>query len=177
MTGGFYLNNELTDFSFVPEKDGVAVANRVEGGKRPRSSMAPTIVLSMAADGSKGDFFMATGSPGGSTIPQYVLKTLVGVIDWGLDAQQSSNLIDFGATNSPTTVVGGEHPNVVATNNGANDPLVTGLRALGHTVNLGAQSSGVNSIIRSSDSAGRRVWTGGTDPRREGIVLGDAIAP
>ena len=73
-------------------------------------------------------------------------------------------------------MVGGEHPNIVATNNGANDPLVTGLRALGHTVNLGAQSSGVNSIIRSQVD-GRRVWTGGTDPRREGIVLGDAFAP
>jgi gamma-glutamyltranspeptidase/glutathione hydrolase len=177
MVDGFLLNNQLTDFSATPtDGTGALIANRVAPGKRPRSSMAPTIVLSMAADGSKGDFFMATGSPGGSTIPQYVLKTLIGVIDWGLDAQQSSNLVDFGATNSPTTVVGGEHPNIVATNNGANDPLVTGLRALGHTVNLGAQSSGVNSIIRSQVD-GRRVWTGGTDPRREGIVLGDAFAP
>ena len=99
--------------------------------------MAPTLVFRMAADGSKGDFFMATGSPGGGTIPQYVLKTLVGALDWGLDAQQSSNLIDFGASNSPTTTIGGEHPNVNIANNGANDPLITGLRALGHTISTG----------------------------------------
>ncbi|MEO7114551.1 MAG: gamma-glutamyltransferase family protein [Caldimonas sp.] len=178
MVDGFLLNNQLTDFSSSPtDGTGALIANRVAPGKRPRSSMAPTIVLTKAADGSKGDFFMATGSPGGGTIPQYVVKALVGVLDWGLDAQQSSNLVDFGASNSPTTSVGGEHPNIVATNNGANDPLVIGLRALGHTVSVNAQASGVNSIVRSSDSSGRRVWTGGTDPRREGIVLGDTFVP
>ena len=178
MVDGFLLNNQLTDFSATPtDASGVLIANRVAPGKRPRSSMAPTIVLTKNADGSKGDFFMATGSPGGGTIPQYVLKTLVGVLDWGLDAQQSTNLVDFGASNSPTTSIGSEHPNIVAANNGAADPLAIGLRALGHTVTLSAQSSGVNSIVRSSDSAGRRVWTGGTDPRREGIVLGDAYVP
>ncbi len=120
-----------------PTRTGAPIANRVAPGKRPRSSMAPTLVFRMAADGSKGDFFMATGSPGGGTIPQYVLKTLVGVLDWGLDAQQSSNLVDFGASNGPTTTIGGEHPNVNIANNGANDPLITGLRALGHTVSTG----------------------------------------
>ena len=118
---------------------------------------------------------MATGSPGGGTIIQYVVKTLVGALDWGLDAQQATSMIDFGAANSPTTNVGGEHPNVVATNNGANDPLVTGLRAMGHTVSVSAQSSG---ITRSCAARQRRAGvSGGADPRREGFVLGDTFTP
>jgi gamma-glutamyltranspeptidase / glutathione hydrolase len=175
MTHGFLLNHQLTDFSAAPtDANGNPIANRLAPGKRPRSSMAPTLVFRVAADGSQGDFYMATGSPGGGTIPQYVLKTLVGALDWGLDAQQSSGLVDFGASNSPTTTVGGEHPDILAANNGASDPLVTGLRALGHTVSLAAQSSGVNSIIRVQ--AGGEL-TGGTDPRREGVVLGDTFVP
>jgi gamma-glutamyltranspeptidase/glutathione hydrolase len=175
MVDGFLLNNQLTDFSASPtDSTGALVANRVAPGKRPRSSMAPTIVFRKAADGSIGDFAMATGSPGGSSIPWYVVKTLVGALDWGLDAQQASNLIDFGATNNPTTTVGGEHPNVDATNNGANDPLVIGLRALGHTVSVSAQSSGVNSIMRIQHN-GLPALAGGTDPRREGVVLGDTF--
>jgi gamma-glutamyltranspeptidase/glutathione hydrolase len=177
MTHGFLLNNQLTDFSATPtDATGALIANRVAPLKRPRSSMAPTLVFRMAADGSKGDFFMATGSPGGGTIPQYVLKTLVGALDWGLDAQQSSGLIDFGASNGPTTTIGGEHPNVNTANNGANDPLITGLRALGHTISTGAQSSGVNSVMRVQ-SGGSPALAGGTDPRREGVVLGDTFAP
>ena len=177
MTNGFLLNNQLTDFSAAPtDSSGVPIANRVAPGKRPRSSMAPTLVFKTAANGSIGDFFMATGSPGGGTIPQYVLKTLVGVLDWGLDAQQSSGLIDFGASNAPTTTVGGEHPNVNIANNGNNDPLITGLRARGHTVSTGAQSSGVNSIIRVTVN-GAPALAGGTDPRREGVVLGDNALP
>ena len=177
MTRGFLLNNQLTDFSAAPtDATGALIANRLAAGKRPRSSMAPTLVFRMNADGSRGDFLMATGSPGGGTIPQYVLKTVVGVLDWGLDAQQSSGLIDFGASNSPTTTVGGEHPNVNITANGANDPLITGLRALGHTVSTAAQSSGVNTIIRTQVN-GTNVLQGGTDPRREGVVLGDTFVP
>ena len=177
MTNGFLLNNQLTDFSAAPtDANGVLIANRVQAGKRPRSSMAPTLVFKIGPDGKIGDFVMGTGSPGGSTIPQYVAKTLVGALDWGLDAQQSSGLVDFGATNSPTTTVGGEHPNVNIANNGANDPLITGLRALGHTVSTAAQSSGVNSIMRVQLN-GAPVLSGGTDPRREGIVLGDTFNP
>jgi gamma-glutamyltranspeptidase/glutathione hydrolase len=177
MTNGFLLNNQLTDFSAQPtDSGGIPVANRVQPGKRPRSSMAPTMVFRQAADGSIGDFLMATGSPGGGTIPQYVVKTLVGVLDWGLDAQQSSGLVDFGASNNPSTTVGGEHPNIDATSNGGNDPLVTGLRALGHTVSIGAQASGVNTVLRSQ-SGGAAGWMGGTDPRREGVVLGDTFNP
>ncbi len=177
MTRGFLLNNQLTDFSAAPtDASGRPIANRVAPGKRPRSSMAPTLVFKIAADGSKGDFVMATGSPGGGTIPQYVVKTLVGTLDWGLDAQQSSGLVDFGASNSPTTNIGGEHPNVAAANDGAADALVTGLRALGHTVGLGAQASGINSIVRVQLN-GAPALQGGTDPRREGVVLGDTVVP
>ncbi len=124
MTNGFLLNNQLTDFSAQPtDSGGVPVANRVQPGKRPRSSMAPTMVFRQAADGSIGDFLMATGSPGGGTIPQYVVKTLVGVLDWG-STPNSPRDSSTSAPNNPSTTVGGEHPNIDATNNGANDPLV-----------------------------------------------------
>jgi gamma-glutamyltranspeptidase/glutathione hydrolase len=177
MARGFILNNELTDFSAAPaDMDGNAIANRVAPGKRPRSSMAPTLVFRKADDGSRGDFLMGTGSPGGSTIIQYVVKTVIGVLDWGLDAQQATSMVDFGAQNTPTTNVGGEHPNIDETNDGANDPLVTGLQALGHTVSVNAQSSGIGTII-VSEEGGDRVLTGGADPRREGAVLGDLFVP
>ncbi len=86
MANGYLLNNELTDFSFEPEQNGQAVANRVEGGKRPRSSMAPTIVLKNGAP------YPAVGSPGGSRIIGYVAKTLVAHLDWGMDIQQAIDL-------------------------------------------------------------------------------------
>jgi len=168
---------QTTDFSVNPtDGSGVPIANRVAANKRPRSSMAPTLVFKTAADGTRGDFYMGTGSPGGSTIIQYVVKTLVGVLDWNLEAQQATSLVDFGAANSPTTNVGGEHPNVNATSNGAGDPLVTGLRAMGHTVSVSAQSSGISTIVRVP-SNGTTVLAGGADPRREGVVLGDVITP
>lgn len=177
MVGGFLLNNQLTDFSASPtDSTGALVANRLAPGKRPRSSMAPTLVFQKAADGNIGDFAMATGSAGGGSIPWHVVKTLVGALDWGLDAQQSSNLINFGATNSATTTVGGEHPNVNIANNGMNDSLISGLIALGHTVSTSAQASSVNSIMRAF-LKGVPVWAGGTDPRREGVVLGDTFIP
>jgi gamma-glutamyltranspeptidase/glutathione hydrolase len=175
-TRGFLLNNQLTDFSFDPvDSSGAAIANKVGPNKRPRSSMAPTIVFSKAADGSKGDFLMATGSPGGATIIQFVTKTLIGVIDWKLDAQQATSMVNFGAANSPTTGVGGEHPYIDSSNSGLNDPLLNGLRALGHTVSFAAQSSGVSTIVKTmSPSRGSPVYVGGADPRREGIALGDS---
>ncbi|GKS73763.1 gamma-glutamyltransferase [Acidovorax sp. SUPP950] len=177
MTQGFLLNNQLTDFSATPtDSTGAVVANRVEAGKRPRSSMAPTLVFKKAADGSMGDFLMGTGSPGGGTIIQYVVKTVVGALDWGLDAQQATSLVDFGASNSPTTSLGGEHPAINSSNGGNNDPLITGLRALGHTVSTSAQSSGTSTIIRVQRN-GESVLQGGADPRREGVVLGDTYKP
>ncbi len=172
--GGFLLNNQLTDFSFTPtDATGALIANRLAPGKRPRSSMSPTIAFRTHSDGSRGEFRLATGSPGGSTIIQYVVKTLVGFVDWGLDAQQATAMVDFGAANTATTNVGGEHPNVDITNTGNNDALITGLRALGHTVGTGAQSSGVATIVRRSNPAGFYYLEGGADPRREGVVLGD----
>jgi gamma-glutamyltranspeptidase/glutathione hydrolase len=179
MTQGFMLNNQLTDFSANPNDTvdpSIKVANRVAPGKRPRSTMAPTLVFKKQSDGSMGEFVMGTGSPGGGTIIQFVVKTVVGALDWGLDAQQATSLVDFGASNSATTNVGGEHPNIDATNSGLNDPLVAGLIGLGHKVSVSAQSSGVSTVIRTS-VGGKTVLTGGADPRREGIVLGDTFTP
>jgi len=178
MTHGFLLNNQLTDFSVQASDASGPIANSVAANKRPRSSMAPTLVFKMNPDGSMGDFLMGTGSPGGATIIQYVVKTLVGVLDWGLNAQQATSMVDFGATNSATTQVGGEHPNVNASAPagglaGGNDTLVTGLRALGHAVSVNAQSSGISTIVKTSAN----VLEGGADPRREGIVLGDTFRP
>ncbi|MFT3805247.1 MAG: gamma-glutamyltransferase family protein [Burkholderiaceae bacterium] len=164
MTNGFLLTNQLTDFSAQPiDADGKPIANRVEPGKRPRSTMAPTLVFRGAGP---GEFVMATGSPGGGAIIQYVLKTVVGVLDWNLDAQQATSLVNFGATNSPTTNVDGSNPALDTS------ALVQGLQALGHTVSTSAQSSGVGTIVRVR-KADQWVLQGGVDPRREGIVLGD----
>ncbi|KQU03329.1 gamma-glutamyltransferase [Rhodococcus sp. Leaf7] len=171
MTEGFVLNNQLTDFSAQPAgPDGVPVANRVEPGKRPRSSMAPTIVFERGDDGSRGDVRLVTGSPGGSVIIQFVVKNLVSMLDWGLDPQQAVSAPNVGAANAPTTNVGGEHPNIDAAADGAADPLVTQLRAMGHQVSVADQSSGSSALVRTDDG-----WTGGADPRREGVVMGDGV--
>jgi gamma-glutamyltranspeptidase / glutathione hydrolase len=181
MTNGFLLNNQLTDFSVLPSDTTGPIANRVQANKRPRSSMAPTLVFKMADDGSMGDFLMGTGSPGGATIIQYVIKTVVGVLDWGMNAQQATSMVDFGAANSTTTSVGGEHPNVNASVPagglaGGSDLLVSGLRTLGHTVSVNSQSSGISTIVKTVRN-GANVLEGGADPRREGIVLGDSFKP
>jgi len=176
-TCGFLLNNQLTDFSREPhDADGALIANRIGPNKRPRSSMAPTLVFVRNSDGSRGDFLMATGSPGGARIIQFVLKTIIGVVDWGLDAQQATAMVNFGAANTPVTGIGGEHPYIDVTNNGANDPLIRGLRALGHIVSLEAQSSGGSTVVRAGrigQSAAR--YFGGADPRREGLAMGDTL--
>jgi gamma-glutamyltranspeptidase/glutathione hydrolase len=164
MVDGFLLTNQLTDFSAAPaDADGNPIANRVEPGKRPRSTMAPTLVFRGTAP---GDFVMATGSPGGGAIIQYVLKTVVGALDWKLDAQQATSLVDFGASNSPTTNVDGSNTTLDLTN------LVDGLKAKGHTVSTSAQSSGISTIMRVNKD-GKAQLEGGVDPRREGIILGD----
>lgn len=169
MVDGFLLNNQLTDFSAEPTApDGAPVANRVAPGKRPRSTMAPTLVFDTDAGGARGPLYAVAGSPGGSTIIQFVVKTLVGMLDWGLDPQQAVSMVDFGAANSPTTNVGGEHPVVDISDDGRHDPLVTGLRDLGHEVDIADQSSGLSAIVRSGPG-----WVGGADPRREGAVMGD----
>lgn len=164
MTHGFLLTNQLTDFSAQPvDGAGTPVANRVAPGKRPRSTMAPTLVFRGAAP---GDFVMATGSPGGGTIIQYVLKTVVGALDWGLDAQQATSLVDFGASNSATTSVDGANTTLDTS------ALIAGLQAMGHRVSNSAQSSGISTIMRVQKD-GKWVLEGGVDPRREGIVLGN----
>jgi gamma-glutamyltranspeptidase / glutathione hydrolase len=169
MVDGFVLNNQLTDFAADPRTpDGSPVANRVQPGKRPRSSMAPTLVFDSSPTG-RGALYAVTGSPGGSTIIQFVVKTLVAMLDWGLNPQQAVSLVDFGADNSPQTNVGGEDPEINRSDNGDHDPLVQGLRALGHQVNLADQSSGLSAITRSSSK-----WAGGADPRRDGLVMGDS---
>lgn len=169
MSDGFVLNNQLTDFSATPTgPDGQPLANRVEPGKRPRSSMAPTLVFDRTADGARGDLQYVLGSPGGSVIIQFVVKTLVGMLDWGLDPQQAVSAVDFGAANSPATGVGGEHPGIDTANDGAADPLVKRLRELGHQVSVAPQSSGLSALQRDGDG-----WIGGADPRREGAVMGD----
>lgn len=168
MVDGFILNNQLTDFSAEPVgPDGVQVPNRVEPGKRPRSTMAPTLIFEKSG-AARGPLFATLGSPGGATIIQFVVKTVVGMIDWSMDPQQAVGMVNFGAANSPKTNVGGEHPNADTADNGDHDALVQGLRKLGHQVDLADQSSGLSAIVRGSPG-----WTGGADPRREGLVMGD----
>lgn len=168
LVDGFLLNNQLTDFAAEPlSPEGIPVANRVEPGKRPRSTMAPTLIFDKSGPG-RGPLYAVLGSPGGSVIIQFVVKTVVGITDWGLDAQQAVSMVDFGASNTPETNVGGEHPAIDTSGNGAHDPLVEGLRKLGHQVDLADQSSGLSAIVRTAPG-----WTGGADPRREGLVMGD----
>ncbi|MBB4854549.1 gamma-glutamyltranspeptidase/glutathione hydrolase [Mycobacteroides chelonae] len=170
MVDGFMLNNQLTDFAAQPVgKDGLPIANRLQPGKRPRSSMAPTLVFERTASGKRGALLLALGSPGGSVIIQFVVKALVGILDWGLDPQQAVSMVDFGANNSAKTNVGGEHPNIDTRNNGTDDPLIQGLRQRGHTVDVADQSSGLSALVRRGPG-----WIGGADPRREGLVMGDA---
>jgi gamma-glutamyltranspeptidase/glutathione hydrolase len=168
MVDGFILNNQLTDFSAEPTgPDGMPIPNRIAPGKRPRSTMAPTLIFEKTG-ADRGPLFATLGSPGGAVIIQFVVKTVVGMIDWGMDPQQAVGMVDFGAANSPKTNVGGEHPNVDTADNGDNDALVAGLRKLGHQVDLADQSSGLSAIVRGAPG-----WTGGADPRREGLVMGD----
>lgn len=151
---GFLLNNELTDFSFAPvDANGEAIANAVAGGKRPRSSMAPTIVLDSA-----GRPEIVTGSPGGSQIILYVVKNLVAMIDWGLDAQQAAALPNFGSQGGPLLIDYSDNYIWPAFE----------LTSYGQTVSRMKMTSGVHTIMRRN---GR--LEGGADPRREGIALGD----
>lgn len=163
-TRGFILNNQLTDFSAEPlDEDGEPMANRVESAKRPRSSMSPMLVFNASGDGEIADLNMVLGSPGGSLIIQYVVKTLVNIIDWDMDPQQAVSAPNFGAMNQPKTGLGSEHPLI------ANDSaeLVTELESKGHEVNVGEQSSGLSALVKNGDTI-----VGGADPRREGVVLG-----
>ncbi len=175
-TQGFLLNNQLTDFSFEPADQEGPIANRVGPNKRPRSSMAPTLVFHMGPDGARGEFLLATGSPGGERIIQFVVKTLVAMLDWKLDPQQAAAFLNFGASNHPVTGLGGEHPSLNGNLVGSNIELVTRLRALGHSVSTAAQSSGAAIILKTATPEGT-VYVGGVDPRREGLAIGGRPPP
>jgi gamma-glutamyltranspeptidase/glutathione hydrolase len=155
MVDGFFLNNQLTDFSFSPvNKDGTPAANAVGPGKRPRSSMAPTIILDR-----DGRFAVGIGSPGGLAIPSFVLKGIVGVLDWNLTMQQAVAL-----------------PNLVAIgDNYISEPekfapgVMEGLAARGVVPRsgYGVEDSGLHGIIVRPGGL-----EGGADPRREGVAIG-----
>ena len=151
---GFLLNNELTDFSLVPAgRDGVVAANAVAGGKRPRSSMSPMLIFD-----ANGALEGVTGSPGGSRIIMFVTKTLIAMLDWGMDAQQAAALPNFGSDGGAL----------------AFEPSVSfvlkaiALKSYGHTLNAEYMTSGVHTILRRNGKL-----EGGADPRREGVALGD----
>lgn len=155
LEGGFLLNNELTDFSFTPaDVAGELIANRVQPGKRPRSSMSPTLVF----DRASGQLLMSAGSPGGALIIHFTAKTLLATLGWGLDAQQAINLPNFGSLNGPTLLEEKRFP--AATRQA--------LRERGHEVIEIPMTSGLQAIQRTPQG-----WFGGADPRREGVVRGD----
>lgn len=159
MVQGFLLNNQMTDFSFIPQENGQKVANRVEPGKRPRSSMAPTLIF----ERTSGEFLAGVGSPGGSQIIEYVAKTTVGLLDWNLDPQSAISLPNFGSRNGPTELEKGQF----------SPALIQALKDKGHTVNEIDMTSGTQAIVRVKDAQGNVSLEGGADPRREGEALGD----
>jgi gamma-glutamyltranspeptidase/glutathione hydrolase len=156
LVGGFFMNNQLTDSSFTPTNDdGTPAANAVAPGKRPRSSMAPTIVLNR-----NGSFAAATGSPGGTAIVGYVVKALVGMLDWKMSPQDAVAL-----------------PNLVAhgTNYSADkfpDDITAALAARGEVLDSGrGENSGLQAIVVKGTGASK-MYVGGADPRREGVARG-----
>jgi gamma-glutamyltranspeptidase/glutathione hydrolase len=158
MVDGFILNNQLTDFSFESVDQDGPIANRVQPGKRPRSAMSPTIVFDKATN----KLMLATGSPGGPAIINYVAKVLVGTLDWNLNVQQAIALPNFGSRNGPTELEERRFP----------QSTIDGLKAKGHVVRLTEQNSGLHGIQRLSIH-GQDFWFGGADPRREGVAKGD----
>ncbi|MFK0310859.1 gamma-glutamyltransferase [Pseudomonas sp. NPDC090233] len=154
MVKGFLLNNHLTDFSFIPQENGKPVANRVEPGKRPLSAMAPTLVFAR----DSGELVASLGSPGGSQIIGYVNKALIGLLDWQLNPQQASNLPNFGSRNAGTEVEADL----------TSPALIRQLATWGHEVTPMVMTSGMQIIQRTAEG-----WSGGADPRREGVALGD----
>ncbi|MEM7291106.1 MAG: gamma-glutamyltransferase, partial [Pseudomonadota bacterium] len=151
MVGGFLLNNELTDFSFVPEFKGKPVANRVEPGKRPRSSMAPTIIL------KDGNPVLAIGSPGGSRIIPYVAKTIIAWLDWEMDIQQAIELPHLVNRFGKYDLEAGTPA----------ESFIPSLEKLGYEVEARGLNSGLHGIEITQDGL-----EGGADPRREGVAIG-----
>ncbi|WP_419910173.1 gamma-glutamyltransferase [Hoeflea sp.] len=151
MTNGFLLNNELTDFSFRTHRDGVPIANRVEPGKRPRSSMSPTIVM------RDGRPYLAIGSPGGSRIIGYVAQAIIAHLDWGLDVQAAINMPHLVNRFGSFDVEKGTEA----------EKLAAPLETLGYKVNIRDLNSGLHAIVILEDGL-----QGGADPRREGTAEG-----
>ncbi len=158
LPGGFLLNNQLTDFSFTPQgADGHPVANRVQPGKRPRSSMSPTLVF----DRSSGQLLMSLGSPGGAAIIHFTAKTLLAMTVGGLNPQVAIDLPNLGNFNGPVVLLEtGQFPATT----------LQALRERGNTVVATELTSGLQALRRDASGQG---WWGGADPRREGVVLGD----
>ena len=174
MAAGFMLNNQLTDFSFLSvDKDGNPIANAPAGGKRPRSSMSPTIVFN-----PDGEFLFSTGSPGGNSIIAYTAKTIVGILDWGLTPQQAIELPNVIARNGQIRMeakgIKDEKTQEIdrgspAESFGMSQEIVTALEAKGHKVRRSkGEFSGLHIIYRNEDGT----LTGGADPRREGTAVG-----
>ncbi|WP_431559355.1 gamma-glutamyltransferase [Methyloceanibacter sp.] len=154
MVRGFLLNNQLTDFSFLPgDSDGHAIANRVEPGKRPRSTMNPTMVF-----GDDGNLDYVLGSPGGPAIIFFNLKALFALIDWQMDAAEAAALVNFGSTEKTVLIEPGA----------AWDALAASLEAKGHKVRRMPMASGQHIIAVTPDGL-----EGGADPRRDSVALGD----
>jgi gamma-glutamyltranspeptidase/glutathione hydrolase len=153
MVRGFLLNNQLTDFAFSPEHDGRALANRVEPGKRPRSSMAPTLVFAPG-----GRLYAALGSAGGSQIINYVAKALVVMLDWNYGIQDAIAAPNMGSRNGPTELE----------RTSSAEAFADALRALGHPVFVHEMTSGTQGVARRPQGL-----AGGADPRREGLALGE----
>ena len=152
MVDGFLLNNEMTDFSFSPVDQGKYVLNQVAGSKRPRSTMSPTMVFNQ-----DGKLTMVIGSAGGPAIINYVAKSLLGVLDWGLDMQQAITLPNLGSRNQETDIETGT----------LTPAILDRLKSMGHPLRIWEMNSGTQGIF--IDQMG--LW-GGVDPRREGVVLG-----
>ena len=157
-THGFFLNNQLTDFSFSPtDPDGAPAANAVAPGKRPRSSMTPVIVFHRGPDGRPGRFYLALGSPGGNSIIAYVAKALVGVIDWKLPPEAALALPNIVARGAAVSVEKGADPAIVAA-----------LKARGLNVQTDqGEDSGLSAVVRTPNG-----YLGAADPRREGVPQG-----
>ncbi|BDU59032.1 gamma-glutamyltranspeptidase [Limnohabitans sp. MORI2] len=159
MVKGFLLNNELTDFSFVPrDAQGRVVANRVQPNKRPRSSMSPLLVF----DKATGELVASLGSPGGAMIIHFTAKTLYGVLNWGLSPQQAIALPNFGSVGGPMVLEGGRFA----------PATLAALRERGHEVREQALTSGLQAVVKQNKN-GKNVWVSGADPRREGEVMGE----
>jgi gamma-glutamyltranspeptidase/glutathione hydrolase len=155
MVHGFLLNNQMTDFAWIPEEGGRPVANRIEPFKRPRSSMAPTLVFDNA-----GKLKLVIGAPGGHAIINFVAKTLIGVLDWNLDIQQAIALPNMGSRNRGTEI---ERGSIL-------ERSADALRAMGHEVNVMEFPSGLHGIMVTPEGL-----IGGSDPRREGEAMGDGV--